>query len=108
MLDVLLFCKMIPFLRACLTNLCVNLYNALKNNKMDQLEKIEIALQSIRHFLQKDGGDVEFVELTEDNVVRVRLLGACETCSMSAMTLKAGIEESIKNAIPQITRVEAI
>ena len=47
---------------------------------MDQLEKIEIALQSIRPFLQKDGGDVEFVELTEDNVVRVRLLGACETC----------------------------
>ena len=75
---------------------------------MDQLEKIEIALQSIRPFLQKDGGDVEFVELTEDNVVRVRLLGACETCSMSAMTLKAVIEESIKNAIPQITRVEAI
>ena len=75
---------------------------------MDQLEKIEIALQSIRPFLQKDGGDVEFVELTEDNVVRVRLLGACETCSMSAMTLKAGIEEYIKNAIPQITRVEAI
>lgn len=75
---------------------------------MDPLEKIEIALQSIRPFLQKDGGDVEFVELTEDNVVRVRLLGACETCSMSAMTLKAGIEESIKNAIPQITRVEAI
>ncbi len=75
---------------------------------MEQLEKIEIALQSIRPFLQKDGGDVEFVELTEDNVVRVRLVGACETCSMSAMTLKAGIEESIKNAIPQITRVEAI
>lgn len=75
---------------------------------MDQLEKIEIALQSIRPFLQKDGGDVEFVELTEDNVVRVRLVGACETCSMSAMTLKAGIEESIKNGIPQITRVEAI
>ena len=75
---------------------------------MDQLEKIEIALQSIRPFLQKDGGDVEFVELTEDNVVRVRLVCACETCSMSAITLKAGIEESIKNAIPQITRVEAI
>jgi len=75
---------------------------------MDQLEKIEIALQSIRPFLQKDGGDVEFVELTDDNVVRVRLLGACETCSMSAMTLKAGIEESIMNAIPQIKSVEAI
>ena len=75
---------------------------------MDEIEKIEIALQSIRPFLQKDGGDVEFVELTKENVVKVRLLGACETCSMSAMTLKAGIEESIINAIPQVTGVEAI
>lgn len=75
---------------------------------MEQLEKIEIALQSIRPFLQKDGGDVEFVELTEDNVVKVRLVGACESCSMSQMTLKAGIEESIKNAIPQISHVEAV
>lgn len=75
---------------------------------MDHLEKIEIALDSIRPFLQRDGGDVEFVELTEDKVVVVRLLGACESCSMSAMTLKAGIEESIKNAIPEITRVDAV
>ena len=75
---------------------------------MDEVEKIEIALQSIRPFLQKEGGDVEFVELTKDNIVRVRLLGACETCSMSAMTLKAGIEESIINAIPQVVGVEAI
>lgn len=75
---------------------------------MEELEKIEIALQSIRPFLQKDGGDVELVELTADNVVKVRLVGACETCSMSAMTLKAGIEESIKNAIPEISHVEAI
>lgn len=75
---------------------------------MEQKEKIEIALDSIRPFLQKDGGDVEFVELTEDKVVKVRLVGACESCSMSAMTLKAGIEESIKNAIPEITRVDAV
>lgn len=75
---------------------------------MEQLEKIEIALQSIRPFLQKDGGDVELVELTDDNIVKVRLLGACESCAMSAMTLKAGIEESIKNVIPQISHVEAV
>lgn len=75
---------------------------------MEDLEKIEIALQSIRPFLQKDGGDVEFVEMTDDMVVKVRLLGACETCSMSAMTLKAGIEESIKNVIPEIAYVEAV
>ncbi|WP_070137616.1 NifU family protein [Crocinitomix algicola] len=75
---------------------------------MEQKEKIEIALDSIRPFLQKDGGDVEFVELTDDKVVKVKLLGACESCSMSAMTLKAGIEESIKNAIPEIIRVDAV
>lgn len=75
---------------------------------MEDLEKIEIALQSIRPFLQKDGGDVEFVELTDDKIVKVRLVGACETCAMSAMTLKAGIEESIKNVIPEILHVEAV
>jgi len=80
----------------------------LKKNNMEDLEKIEIALQSIRPFLQKDGGDVEFVEMTEDKVVKVRLIGACETCSMSAMTLKAGIEESIKNVIPEVAYVEAV
>jgi len=75
---------------------------------MDSSEKIEIALQSIRPFLQKDGGDVEFVELTEDKIVKVRLTGACESCSMSHMTLKAGIEESIKNVMPEIKHVEAV
>lgn len=75
---------------------------------MDSSEKIEIALQSIRPFLQKDGGDVEFVELTEDKIVKVRLTGACESCSMSHMTLKAGIEESIKNVMPDIKHVEAV
>ena len=75
---------------------------------MDKKDKVEIALQSIRPFLQRDGGDVELVEITPENVVRVRLTGACETCSMSAMTLKAGIQEAIKNAIPEISEIEAV
>lgn len=75
---------------------------------MEQAEKVEIALQSIRPFLQRDGGDVELVEITTDNVVRVRLTGACESCSMSSMTLKAGIEEAVKNAIPEVRSVEAV
>ena len=75
---------------------------------METLEKIEVALQSIRPYLQKDGGDVEFVELTKEKIVRVRLLGACVDCDMSAMTLKAGIEESIKSAVPEIVGVEAV
>ncbi|MFK8037926.1 MAG: NifU family protein [Crocinitomicaceae bacterium] len=75
---------------------------------MTNQEKIEIALQSIRPYLQKDGGDVEFVELTEDNTVKVKLMGACVTCDMSAMTLKAGIEESIKSVFPELKNVLSI
>lgn len=75
---------------------------------MEQTEKIQIALNSIRPFLQKDGGDVELIEVTSENIVKVRLTGACETCSMSASTLKAGIEEAVKNAIPEIQAVESI
>ena len=74
---------------------------------MIQLEKIEIALNSIRPFLQRDGGDVELVGV-ENNVVKVRMVGACESCSMQSSTLKAGIEESIKNAIPEIESVVAV
>ena len=70
-------------------------------------EKIEIALNSIRPFLQRDGGDVEFVGI-EGKKVKVRLVGACETCSMQASTLKAGIEEAVKNAIPEIETVESV
>lgn len=75
---------------------------------MTRIQKIEVALQSIRPYLQKDGGDVEFVELTKELVLKVRLTGACETCSMSHMTLRAGIEESVKNVVPEVTAVEAI
>ncbi len=74
---------------------------------MIQQEKIEIALNSIRPFLQRDGGDVEFVSV-ENDIVSVRLVGACETCSMQASTLKAGIEESIMNAIPEVKGVVSV
>jgi Fe-S cluster biogenesis protein NfuA len=75
---------------------------------MDKIAKIETALDAIRPYLQKDGGDVEFIELTKDYVLKVRLLGSCETCAMSAMTLRAGIEESVKNVVPEVVEVEAI
>ena len=70
-------------------------------------EKVQIALDSIRPFLQRDGGDVEFVGI-ENKVVKVRLVGACETCSMQSSTLKAGIEEAVMNAVPEIQEVLAI
>lgn len=69
--------------------------------------KIEEALNSIRPFLQKDGGDVEFVSF-EDTVVKIKLLGACKTCNISHITMKAGVEESIKRLLPDVTEVVAV
>ena len=79
-----------------------------KKAKMEMIAKIEDALQQLRPYLEADGGNVSFVELTNDNVVKLQLLGACKSCSMSAMTLKAGIEEAIKRAVPEVKVVEAI
>ncbi len=72
------------------------------------MKKVEEALDQIRPYLQEDDGNVLLVEITKDNIVRVELQGACKTCSMSLMTLKAGIEESIKRAVPEVKSVEAV
>ena len=74
----------------------------------DLKEKVEEALEQIRPYLQADGGDVSLVEITSDKIVRLELLGACKSCSMSMMTMKAGIEESIKRVAPEVIGVEAI
>ncbi|SFT84749.1 Fe-S cluster biogenesis protein NfuA, 4Fe-4S-binding domain [Algoriphagus locisalis] len=71
-------------------------------------EQIEFALDTIRPYLEADGGNVRIVELTEDMVLKLELLGSCGSCPMSTMTLKAGVEEAIKRAIPEIIRVEAV
>lgn len=70
--------------------------------------KVEEALEQIRPYLQADGGNVSLIEITSDNIVKLELLGACKSCSMSAMTLKAGIEETIKRVAPEVKAVEAI
>jgi Fe-S cluster biogenesis protein NfuA len=70
-------------------------------------EKVEEVLKKIRPILQADGGDVELVDVT-DGVVKVRLTGACGTCPMSTMTLKMGVEQTLKEQIPEIKRVEAL
>lgn len=74
----------------------------------DLFHRVDEALEGIRPYLQADGGNVELLEVTSDMVVRLRLLGSCESCSMSAMTMKAGIEKTIQKAIPEIIRVEAV
>lgn len=74
----------------------------------DLLARIEASLESLRPYLMADGGNIELVDVTEDNVVRVRLLGNCVTCPMSFMTMKAGVEETIKKIMPELVRVEAV
>ena len=72
------------------------------------IHRIEHALSSVRPHLLVDGGDVEVVDVTEDLHVKIRWIGMCESCSMSAMTLRAGISETIKGQIPEIAGVEAV
>ncbi len=70
--------------------------------------KVEDSLNQIRPALQRDGGDVDLVDVTEDGIVKVKLVGACGTCPMSMMTLKGGIEAKLKQDIPEVKSVEAV
>ena len=71
-------------------------------------DRIETTLDSIRPYLMADGGSVRLQGVTDEFVVELELLGACGTCPMSMMTLRAGIEQAIKRAVPEVTRVEAV
>ena len=71
-------------------------------------EKVESALNSIRPNLQADGGDVELIDVSKDGVVKLKLTGACGTCPFAQMTLKLGIEEVLKEQIPEIKEIVAI
>ncbi len=72
------------------------------------IDKIEAALQEIRPFLEADGGDINFIELTDEWVVKVKLVGACSSCKISMMTLKNGVEVVVKRAVPQVKEVVEI
>ena len=71
-------------------------------------ERVEMALESIRPALRADGGDVELMDVSEGGKVTVRLTGACGSCPMSQMTLKMGIEERIRELVPEINEVESV
>jgi Fe-S cluster biogenesis protein NfuA len=77
-------------------------------SKSQLIEKINHALDDVRPFLEVDGGNVEVVDVTDDMTVKVKWLGNCENCSMSAMTMKAGIEQAIKSKLPEIQAVIAV
>ncbi len=70
--------------------------------------KINEALEALRPHLKADGGDMELVEITDEGIAKVMLLGACSDCSMSIMTIKAGLEEAVKKVAPEIIAVEAV
>ena len=72
------------------------------------IEKVEIAIDEIRPYLIADGGDIKVVSIDNKNIVNLELLGSCETCPMSPMTLKAGVEEAIKKQVPEIKGITAI
>ena len=74
----------------------------------DLINRVDQALDQIRPYLEADGGNVKILEVDDNHVVKLELLGACGSCPMSTMTLKAGVEEAIKKAVPEITGVEAI
>lgn len=71
-------------------------------------EKVKSIIDQLRPYLQADGGDIEFVELTPENIVRVKLKGACGTCPHAKITLKQGVEGSIKQHLPEIAAVEDV
>lgn len=71
-------------------------------------ERVEAVLGKVRPFLQRDGGDVELVEVTDDGVVKVRLKGACSGCPGATMTLKNAIEDTLKQEIPEVKSVEQV
>jgi len=80
----------------------------MKHNDPALIARIENTLDTLRPYLEADSGNVNLVEVTDEMIVRLELIGACRSCSMSMMTLKAGIEQSLIKAIPEIKGVEAI
>jgi Fe-S cluster biogenesis protein NfuA len=72
------------------------------------LPSINTALQGIRPYLEADGGDVRVVEITSDMEVKIEFMGACTSCTMSALTFRGGVEDAILKAVPEVTKVTAL
>ena len=80
----------------------------MTKGKEELEKKVKNVLEQIRPYLQSDGGDVEFINLTDDNFVNIRLMGMCGGCPHSQMTLKNGIEAAMVKAVPEIKSVESV
>lgn len=84
------------------------MFSEIKNISPAMQERLAQALDTIRPYLEADGGDMKVVGLTNDMILKIELLGTCSSCTMSAMTLKAGVEQAVLKAVPEIKAVEAI
>ena len=78
------------------------------HTKEQLTELVNISIEQLRPFLHDDGGDMELIDITDEGIVRVKLLGACSSCSMSVMTLKAGLEEALLKVAPEIKGVISV
>lgn len=76
--------------------------------KEEITHRVETALDSIRPYLEADGGNVRILDLSSDNILKLEFVGACGNCPMSTMTFKAGVEEAIKRAVPEIKNIEVV
>ena len=89
-------------------NLPADFLNKNPGDYKSMREKVQAAIDKVRPALQRDGGDVILVDVTEDGIVKVQLTGACKGCPMSQMTLKNGIEQFVKGEVPQVVSVESV
>ncbi len=76
--------------------------------KEEIITRVESALDSIRPYLEADGGNVRVLDFDADNILKLEFVGACGSCPMSTMTFKAGVEEAIKRAVPEIKNIEVV
>ncbi len=80
----------------------------MENDRSKLNQKVQNVIDQVRPYLQQDGGDINFIEITDDNVVNVELIGACGACPFSTMTLKNGVEATLKKVIPEVKEVVAV
>ena len=79
-----------------------------KTKSEELIDRIEASLDSIRPYLEADGGNVRILEITKDHILKLEFMGNCGSCRMSTMTFKAGVEEAIKRSVPEIKIIEVV
>src|SRR5699024_3623282 len=91
-----------------LKRITVCIYVSIKKGDFQMQEQVEDVLNKLRPYLLRDGGDVELIDVDDDGVVLLRLMGACGNCPSSAITLKAGIERALTSEVPGVTEIEQV